>query len=104
MNLNAVYILMLSIILSSCDWQRLKKCEWYLIPDTDNVEIANEGFVTICVKNYNIGRKKCYLELEYDKAVAVYKKTIRYSTMEIDYSVYPRRILSYEVCQKEGED
>lgn len=84
-----------------CDPQRLKECEWYLEPDVNHVEIAHEGFVSLCVRNYKIGKQKCYLEMEYQKSVDVFQKKIRYSTLEIDHSVFPRKVLSYKICEGE---
>lgn len=85
--------------LSACDCQRKSKCEWYIEPDLDNKKYASEGFVTVCVKNYELGKQKCFLELPLEEAKRVYQKRVTYQSLEIDHTVMPRRIKRFQICQ-----
>ena len=82
----------------SCDCQRTSECEWSFAVDEKNIDLASEGFVTLCIRNYKIGKQKCFLEIEEEKAEKILKTSVIYQEVEIDASTMPRRIKSYKSC------
>lgn len=90
--------LLLSMLFVACDPYHYKKCEWFLEPDFENPDIATKGNVAICVRNYKTKRQKCFLEMSLHHAERDYRKPITYSSLEIEPSGFPRKILSYKVC------
>ncbi|MCB9229993.1 MAG: hypothetical protein H6618_10330 [Deltaproteobacteria bacterium] len=84
----------------ACDWERLDKCEWYLVPEEKHAHLVHPGHVAVCLRNYTTKKQKCFLEMGLDEAQAAYGKKLRYSSVKLDKSVMPRKILKYSLCQE----
>ena len=90
--------LLFSLILS-CDCQNTGKCEWKIEVDNKNMDMASEGFVSMCIKNYKINRQKCFVEIEKNRVGEVLDKTFVYRDIEIDSTKMPRKIVSFQSCK-----
>ena len=93
-------ILFLFLALPACDWQRTRKCEWYLIPDTTHRQLIEPGEVTLCARNYEIGKQKCGLKAKLSEAERWVDKPLKLSELELKEDVYPRPILAFRTCEK----
>lgn len=94
-----VLLIFFLVLQTGCDWHRLKKCEWYLEPEPEHRHLVKEGWVTVCARNYNTGKQKCYLKLKLKSAEAIYGKKVRYSELEISKTDFPKEIKSFKVCE-----
>lgn len=95
------YIVVLFFILTSalgCDLQRHGKCEWYLEPEPAHIRLVEKGWVSICARNYENKREKCYLMMPIDQAESVYGKKVTYSSLELGKGVM-KEIKSYKTCE-----
>ncbi|MFK7825401.1 MAG: hypothetical protein AB8G05_14705 [Oligoflexales bacterium] len=91
--------MLLFIFIQSCDCQNTSKCEWHLEVDKKNMDMASDGFVSMCIKNYNINRQKCFVEIEKSRINEVLGKTFIYRDIEIDSTKMPRKIVSFKECK-----
>ena len=95
-----IFLFFTFVIFEACDWQRLDKCEWYLVPEPKYAHTVKKGYVAICLRNYTTGKEKCFLDMKLEEAEKVYGNKIRYSSVELDSSSMPRRILKYSICRE----
>lgn len=85
------------IILLGCDPQRHKKCEWYLVPEPDHIELVAKGWVSLCARNYQNNKQRCFIQAKLDFAEKVYGKAFRFSDLELDKS-NPNKVISIKIC------
>ncbi|NRA65492.1 MAG: hypothetical protein HRU19_13475 [Pseudobacteriovorax sp.] len=93
--------LILAPYLVSCDPDRHKKCEWYLVPEPDHRELVEDGWVSLCARNYTTNKQRCFLQAKFDFAKEMYGKPITFDSLKMDKS-YPRKISAAKVCTPEG--
>jgi hypothetical protein len=82
-----------------CDPEHRKKCEWYLVPDTDKISEADPGYIRVCARNYVVNKQDCRLQTTLDFAVKVEKKKFRYTDLKIKSFAMPRKIDQIELCE-----
>ena len=99
MNFKNLTILTLFIAnLSGCDPHRKSKCEWYLVPEPKHKHIVKPGWVSLCAKNYELGRQKCFFTAEYGVAENMLNKPFVYNEMEFENSEFPKPIQAIKPC------
>ena len=76
------------------------RCQWYMIPDLEKKHLVEPGWVSVCLRNYDIGKQKCALKAKFEMAEATFGKPFRYVDVEIFSKVYPREVKSVKVCEK----
>jgi hypothetical protein len=95
------------IFLPGCDLftNNKSKCEWYAMPEPDNKDKVDEGYIPICVRNYVTNKQNCQLQAPLELAQNIYQKAFRYTDMVIDMEGrFPRKILKIkEFCTPEPE-
>lgn len=70
------------------------KCQWYAMPEPDNKDRVDEGFIPICVRNYVTNKQNCQLQATLELAESIYQKAFRYDDLEIDMSGrFPRKMI-----------
>ena len=84
---------------SACDCQNTTKCEWEIALDNENADMASDGYVTVCIRNFNINRQKCFIEIERNLFESTQNKKFIYREIEIDPAKMPRRIKSLSACK-----
>ena len=89
---------MISLYLCSCDRYRKNECEWYIEPKVEHKDLVEPGWVPLCIKNYKIGRQKCFLSARLKWAERAFGKTFRYSDVKIEEDVLPRKIIEAKPC------
>ena len=95
-----IAFVMTSLSLIGCDINRKEKCEWYLVPEPDHVDLVEPGWVSLCARNYVNNKQRCYLRSTLEFAKAVHGKPFRYSTLKIrEIGPYPREVESIKVCK-----
>lgn len=95
-----IVMIVLSSMLASCDWYHKDKCEWYLVPEPDDVDKVEPGWVALCARNYEINRQRCLLKAKMPFAKAVHGKPFKYSSMIVSEGRYPKEVLSIKTCKK----
>lgn len=86
-------------IISSCDPEHKKKCEWYLVPDTDRIGQVDEKYIPVCARNFIINKQDCRLQTTLEFAKKVHKRKFRYVDLKVkDYGL-PRTIEYIEFCE-----
>lgn len=85
--------------LLSCDMLRQRKCEWYLVPEPKHRHLIEKGWVTLCAKNYRLGRQKCFLKAPLKLAEEMYGKPFRYSELKLKETEFPREVLEVKPCK-----
>lgn len=93
----------LLVLLSGCDPDRLKKCEWYLVPEKEHIDYVANGWVSICARNYVNKRQRCYLRMKIADAERVYNKPVKFSSLDLGSGAI-KEIKSYELCTQSPED
>ena len=97
--LKKIFYMSFVMLTIACDPQRLKKCEWYLVPEMDHKHLVEKGWVPLCARNYETGKQKCFLKAKIDFAEKVYGQPFIYDRMERDRSSRPHEVLSIETCK-----
>lgn len=82
----------------ACDPDRTKKCEWYLVPEPGHRHLVEEGWVSLCARNYQTKKQRCYFRAPIKFAEDIYGKPFRLSTMEYEKKPVPRKVLSVQIC------
>ena len=89
------------IALTGCDPLRLKKCEWYLIPNPEADKVTKEGWVSVCLANQKLKRQKCYYSALPELANRFNGVPFQYSEMEVR-KTFPKEITALKQCVPEG--
>ena len=92
--------LILFTSLSGCDLQRMKKCEWYIVPNPSANEVMEPGWVSLCVANFKLGKQRCYFTAKPDFVEKINGIPFTYASMKYT-KTFPRKILSVQTCKKE---
>ena len=91
--------------LLACDPNRKDKCEWYLVPESRDIALVPEGWVSLCARNYVTNKQKCYLKANIDFAKALNGKAFRYSNLKlVETGLYPREVLKINTCTPSPEE
>ena len=85
--------------ISACDPDRHKECEWYLVPEPDHRELVKEGWVSLCARNYENNKQRCYLQAKISYAEKVYGTPFRFTSLKLDKTAFPRKIISIKACR-----
>lgn len=88
-----------SLALVSCDPDRHRECEWYLVPEPDHRELVTKGWVSLCARNYTNNKQRCHLQAKLAYAEKVYGKAFRFTSLKLDKDSYPRKVLSIKACK-----
>jgi hypothetical protein len=92
-------LLPLIFLLSGCDTERKKKCEWTLEPDTNRkVDEVNPGYVPACARNRTALKQDCRLEVTLELAKQLEGKKFRYVDMKVKNYGIPRTIEDIRTC------
>ena len=94
----AFYGISLLTLLAGCDPEHKKKCEWYLVPDTDRIKEAEQGLMRVCARNYIVNKEDCRLQATIDFAERAYTKKFRYVDMTVEHLGTPRKIETITYC------
>lgn len=97
-------LLPLLSLFAGCDPYHKDKCEWYLVPEPEHINLVEEGWVPICARNYTINKERCYLKSSLEFAKELNGKLIRLSSLKVsETGPFPREILSVKTCKAEKE-
>ena len=101
MNKLVIFSIFLSTLTLSygCDIHRLKKCEWYLVPEPQHKKLVEDGWVPLCARNYATKKQRCYFQAKLDFAEKIYGKKFRFVDIEFEEYPIPRKILSANSCE-----
>ena len=83
-----------------CDEISRLKCDWYLVPDLEQRHTVEKGWVSVCIKNYEINKQRCFLKANMKLAERVYAKKFRYYDAEINTKEFPREVTSIDLCEE----
>lgn len=84
-----------------CDPERKKRCEWYLMPNTDKKANVDKGFISVCARNLMANKEDCRLQTTLSFAKKVYGKTFRYVDLKVKSFGIPRTIQEMTFCTPE---
>lgn len=98
-----IFVLLSVLLMVGCDMQRHDECEWYLVPEPRHIKMVEEGWVSICARNYVTNKEKCYLRLPIDKAENVFGKTVTFSSLKLDSGMI-KEIKSYKTCEPSSKE
>lgn len=98
------FFVAIALLLSSCDFYRKRKCEWYLVPEPDHLDRVEAGWVPLCARNYVVNKQRCNLKARFDFAQDVYGYPFRYSSLKIKGGPFPKEVESVTVCGPKYED
>lgn len=94
------FFALLTLFMSGCDPYHKNKCAWYLVPEPDHISLVEPGWVSLCARNYQNDKQRCYIKATLEYAKAVNGKPFRLSTMKLrEDGPYPREILSIKSCK-----
>jgi hypothetical protein len=91
---------------TGCDVSHMDRCEWYLMPNSDQEWIAkvDDGFIPVCARNLVINRENCNLQATLEFAESQYGKKFRYTELEVDISgKFPRKVLDLKECSDDED-
>lgn len=93
------WLFSVTLLLSGCDWYHKDKCEWYLVPEPDDIKKVEPGWVSLCARNFVINKQRCLLKAKLDFAKAVHGKPFKYNSMVVKQGPYPKEVASIKVCK-----
>jgi len=84
-----------------CEFIHRYKCVWFLVPEPDHEQYVDlaKGWVSVCIRNYEINKQKCYLKAKMDLAEKVNGKPFKFSDVEISEDSFPREVVSIKLCK-----
>lgn len=85
------------LVLGGCDPQRKNQCEWYVIPFPDGNEVVPVGWVSLCVANFKLGKKRCFFTAKPEFVEKINGVPFRYSSMEFSKET-PHKIEKLSTC------
>jgi hypothetical protein len=93
--------LLLGIIplITACDPQRLRQCEWYITPNPKADINTPKGMVSVCVSNFTTKRERCFFIIDPQTAEKFNGIKFKYSEMEYDAGVFPKKIEGLTACE-----
>jgi hypothetical protein len=99
-----IYIgLALLALITGCDPQRLKKCEWLIEPEVAHINTVAEGKVSLCIRNFVIGKQKCFIQADIDDYEKNFmSKTFRYADINLNADIFPRELLASKSCNQQS--
>lgn len=87
------------LLIAGCDPHRMKKCEWYLIPEADHRHHVEPGWVSLCARNPVNRKQRCMFKATLEYAEKVYGVKFRLSEMKYEEKPLPRKILEIRACE-----
>lgn len=93
-----IALFFLVVSLTGCDLDNMKKCEWTLEPEADNISKLSEsdrqdGFIPVCARNRVTNKQNCNLKAKLDFAKKVFQRKFKYTDLKIDKeSKYPKTV------------
>lgn len=97
MNLKNLTLILAFFSLISCDYFRKRKCEWYLQVDMDNKDKVDPGMVSLCLRNFDIKKQKCFLQSSVELAESVNGKKLRASDIVMGDN---RTVVEAPICEE----
>jgi hypothetical protein len=94
-----VFTLLLLSQAFSCDTNRKDACEWYLIPNSDQVNLADGEYIPVCARNFVSNKEDCRLKAKLDFAKSIYNKKFRFGDMTLSGKEFPRTVESIKTCE-----
>ena len=88
-------------VLLGCDPLRKEKCEWYLVPEPSHRHLVEKGWVSLCARNYELGKQKCYYTAKLKFAEKIYGQAFKMTSLKIQDDSFPRKVVSIEACTPE---
>lgn len=89
----------LCFLMSACDPEGKKKCDWVLEPEPTLKETTDEGYIPVCARNRTTQKQDCRLQTNMDYAKQAYGKKFRYVDLKIKGPGLPRTIESIKFCE-----
>lgn len=97
-----IVVFLLGILLSGCDPERKRKCEWTLMPEPEDRDKQDPGYFAVCARNFVNMRQQCDLQIKEETAKLVYQKYFKLTDMKLEEGGrFPRKILSIELCEQD---
>lgn len=93
----------LAFLGSACDPDRHKKCEWYLVAEPDQRDFVKPGWVSLCARNYVSNKQRCFIQAKFNFAEKVHGKAFKFTSLELDESIFPPRVVSIKPCKPEAQ-
>lgn len=90
-----------ALSLGGCDPERKKRCEWYLMPNTEKKANVDKGYISVCARNLMANKEDCRLQTTLSFAKKVYGKTFRYVDLKVKSFGIPRTIQEMTFCTAE---
>ena len=94
-----VILLNLMFLVSACDFNHFKECEWTLEPEVKNLHKINaeakaQSFVPVCARNRVTNKQNCNLKANLTYAKEVYGKMFVYNDMVVEKTgSFPRSVV-----------
>ncbi len=75
------------------------------MPEADNKDKVDVGYIPICVRNYVTNKQNCQLQAPLELAESIYQKAFRYDDLQVDMEGrFPRKIIKVkEFCTPSPE-
>lgn len=86
------------LLTTACDPEHKKKCEWYLMPDTNRIGQVQEGMIPVCAINLVVNKEDCRLQSTLDFAKSAYNKKFIYDDMKVKSLAIPRTVDTIKFC------
>ncbi len=90
---------MILLLLSSCDPEGRKKCEWVIEAEPSDIGREQAGFIPVCARNRRTMKQDCRLQATLQFAKDAYERKFRYIDMSIKSPGNPRTITEIKFCE-----
>ena len=95
------YLLLTTILaglLTGCDPEGKKQCDWVLEPEPKLDGTVDPGFIPVCARNRKTMKEDCRLQATIDYAKSVLNRKFRYTDMRVASPGRPRTITTSKFC------
>ncbi len=91
-------ILCLAFLLTQCDPEGKKNCDWTLEPEPSLKGQSQDGFIPVCARNRVTMKQDCRFQTKLDYAKNIYGKNFKYIDIEVESPALPRTITKIKLC------
>jgi hypothetical protein len=90
----------IAFLLSACDPDGKKKCEWVLEPEVNLRGTTDPGFIPVCARNRTTQKEDCRLQTTLEYAQKIYGRKFRYVDLRVESPGLPRTVAGIKFCDK----
>lgn len=92
-------VLLISWLVTACDPEGRKKCDWVLEPEPNLLGTSTPGYIPVCARNRTTMKQDCRMQATLEFAKTASGKKFRYVDLRLDKASVPRTVMNIKFCK-----